>query len=412
MRLVFNGKKLKYNDLGGGLFEITSGTVRSRDFFIDGVLYNTLDAKANLLASGVTDALRQPEGERGDALGDFLTDEIDYFDHALIKTSAADDVVRGDPELASFYHGGDGDDTLISQAEFDRLFGGRGNDTLSGGTTDQTSAGFFANDGTRGVNVNLAKGTALDTYGDTDTLINITIVTGTDRNDRITGDDEDNELYSYDGNDRINGGGGDDLMSAGNGNDRLNGGAGDDEMYGGVGKDRLNGGSGDDILQGFDGKDRLSGGDGDDEILSGSGNDISKGGDGEDLIFGNSGKNTLRGGNDDDEIVGGDDGDKIFGDAGDDRMWGMQGNDTLTGGAGDDDFIFFRDPEVRQGNDVIKDYTPGDDTIILANGYLERETDISVVRRNGEREILIEFSDGSVRVQGDLEISDLTIEFD
>jgi len=83
----------------------------------------------------------------------------------------------------------------------------------------------------------------------------------------------DDSLSGGDGDDHLRGFGGDDTLQGGNGDDVLRGGAGDDSLVGGSGSDLLKGGRGDDTLrQGFvdlgDGDvDTLNGGLGDDVYI-------------------------------------------------------------------------------------------------------------------------------------------------
>ena len=62
------------------------------------------------------------------------------------------------------------------------------------------------------------------------------------------------------GNDRLFGNDGNDQLSGGTGNDRLFGNDGNDELLGDNGHDVIFGNEGDDILRGGTGNDRLSGG--------------------------------------------------------------------------------------------------------------------------------------------------------
>ncbi|MEM7620301.1 MAG: hypothetical protein AAF228_07545 [Pseudomonadota bacterium] len=105
---------------------------------------------------------------------------------------------------------------------------------------------------------------------------NIQSVEGTNFNDYIVGDDEDNTIngntgndaiFSGDGNNVIDGGAGDDHIEAGRDNDVIDGGAGDDNIDGGDGDDTLDGGEGDDILTSRYGDDNIDGGDGDDTLV-------------------------------------------------------------------------------------------------------------------------------------------------
>ncbi len=201
-------------------------------------------------------------------------------------------------------------------------------------------------------------------------------------NDTLTGNSLNNTLNGYDG---------DDVLSGGDGNDTLNGGAGADTLDGGDGNDALNGGAGADALDGGDGNDTLYGESGNDTLVGGAGNEtyvfntntplgsdtvtdsagndylyfvgstsnltvnISLttpqvvnanlsltlasatsiehiyGGSGNDTLTGNSLNNTLNGYDGDDVLSGGD---------GNDTLNAGAGNDTLVGGAGNETYVF------------------------------------------------------------------------
>ena len=65
-------------------------------------------------------------------------------------------------------------------------------------------------------------------------------------------------------------------------------------------------------------------------------------------------------------IQGNDKANRIIGTSGNDTINGGAGNDTLTGGSGNDVFVY----ESGAGNDVITDYTAGEDTIKIASGSI------------------------------------------
>ena len=119
--------------------------------------------------------------------------------------------------------GGPGNDTLIGSEDRDVLKGEAGNDKLRGGPdddvldggagTDTADYSMESSDNTKFVTVNLAEGSATDTYMDDDTLISIENVIGTPGNDTIIGDDNPNEI---DG-----GGGTDELLDGGAGSDTI-----------------------------------------------------------------------------------------------------------------------------------------------------------------------------------------------
>ncbi|ENU79051.1 hypothetical protein F975_03021, partial [Acinetobacter sp. ANC 3789] len=67
-------------------------------------------------------------------------------------------------------------------------------------------------------------------------------------NDVISGNDGDDQLFGDEGNDTLNGGFGTDALYGGSEDDQLFGEDGNDQLYGGTGHDELNGGTGDDQL--------------------------------------------------------------------------------------------------------------------------------------------------------------------
>jgi Ca2+-binding RTX toxin-like protein len=83
-------------------------------------------------------------------------------------------------------------------------------------------------------------------------------------------------LYGGDGSDTLLGNGGFDALYGGGGNDRLDGGAGDDYLEGGAGNDVLNGGPGADQLFALAGNDTLLSDDGTkDTVRGGTGTDVA-----------------------------------------------------------------------------------------------------------------------------------------
>ncbi len=150
---------------------------------------------------------------------------------------------------------------------------------------------------------------------------------GTPGNDKLKGSFfEENRIFGDDGDDDIRGG----LFA-----DELEGGEGDDDLDGGFGDDRLDGGEGDDMLAGGFGNDTLAGGEGDDALDGGFGRDLLEGGAGNDRLDGGWCRDTLDGG---------------------------EGDDMLTGGRGDDTFVFAE----NSGADIVTDFDAGSDVIDLS----------------------------------------------
>ena len=85
-------------------------------------------------------------------------------------------------------------------------------------------------------------------------------------NDTLTGGSGNDLLFGGAGNDTLLGKGGNDLLFGGAGNDTLTGGAGNDQVFGEAGNDRMiwNPGDGSDLFEGGDGSDtaEVNGGNG------------------------------------------------------------------------------------------------------------------------------------------------------
>ena len=91
------------------------------------------------------------------------------------------------------------------------------------------------------------------------------------------------------------------------------------------------------------------GGVGNDSLITAGGDDLLQGGAGDDFLSGGTGEDTLEGGE------------------GDDILFGGLGADELTGGAGADRFQYFAGAESNSNNnDLITDFTVGEDTLDFA----------------------------------------------
>jgi Ca2+-binding RTX toxin-like protein len=252
------------------------------------------------------------------------TEEGDFLSGGLgddkLNGAGGDDVLRGN----------EGNDILMGGTGVDNLIGGTGNDFLDGG--DDIDIARYEN-ATSGVTVDLDTTNPQDVGGGlgTDTLISIEWLFGSNFNDDLRGNGDDNIIFGF---------------------------AEDDRLYGGAGNDKLSGGTGNDALQGGTGSDFLDGGDGfdvasylDATSVDGTGVTVDLninysqnvgGGLGLDTLvfieelFGSSFHDILRG-NEDNNTLGGDAGDdKLYGGAGNDQLNGGAGNDQLNGGTGND----------------------------------------------------------------------------
>jgi Ca2+-binding RTX toxin-like protein len=207
----------------------------AQDFFVvgPGVTTLTIPAGAISIKFSPSDSFFQdntdPNGDYGvevrklDGTTSFANTDLIY------GTPGADSLLGGFGNDTLW--GGAGDDTLRGQEGADSVYGGAGNDTLDGGValdhffaTDLNFTSYFYS--TAGVNINLAgitgdgstgSGTATgDASVGTDTLINISLVQGSNFNDTITG----STALIFE---QVEGGAGDDLLDGGLITDTLNG---------------------------------------------------------------------------------------------------------------------------------------------------------------------------------------------
>ncbi|MDF1730432.1 MAG: hypothetical protein P1U49_02945, partial [Minwuia sp.] len=318
--------------------------------------------------------------------------------------------------------GGTGNDSftvdLIDQNEFVQFRGGQGNDTFIGG------AGFDRLDyinAASGINLNIELGlTDGDGDGGVDTFSNVDEFRGSDNSDIMTGSVGNDRFITREGNDTVDGAGGFDLvrydrasvefvnvdLAAGTANVRQNGldfvdslsniesirGSllGNDTISGTAESERFEGRGGNDILSGLAGNDSLFGGDGDDTIDAGAGFDLLDGGaGGNDLLivdFSGSANSvntqgtaddiveatalfqvggtktisgfervSLTGSDGNDELVGGDLEDSLFGGLGNDTLnGGAGGSDSIVGGGGDDELLGSRTGTFDGGDGIDK----------------------------------------------------------
>ncbi|MDX0692912.1 hemolysin type calcium-binding protein [Sinorhizobium medicae] len=284
-------------------------------------------------------------------------------------------------------YGGSGDDFITGDAQNNLFRGGGGNDVLDGGAGNDTAD---YTDKTTSVVVTLAGATPVTVFVNgiaEDTISNFENVYGGSGNDILTGDGRDNILRGEGGDDILNGGGGDDSLSGWDGNDTVDGGNGIDTFdlrektssvvvqlnganaatvfVGGVAEDTIRnvenivGGSADDTLIGDAAANKLSGARGNDWLVGGAGADILDGGEDSDtadysdkqaaIVAALNGSNPVTvtvGGLAEDSIakieniVGGSGDDTITGDAAANTFRGGLGADVLDGGAGSDTVDF------------------------------------------------------------------------
>lgn len=287
-------------------------------------------------------------------------------------------------------------DTLRGDAGHNWFTGGTGDDTIDGRDGyDRVFYGYVPT----GVDIDLTLGTATAQDGsETDLLIGIEAVHGSEFGDRIVLSDRGGDSATgHGGDDTITGGSGDDFLIGGAGNDVMNGSGGRNrvsylfdvgsqgvhvdlslgeatdnwggrdtltniqDVQGSTMNDTLIGSDQDNNLQGEDGDDSLEGGNGDDALEGGAGADTLDGGEGFDMVgywgassgitvdlaiqSNNSGDANgdilsniehISGTSFDDALFGDSGGNGFAGDDGNDLLSGRDGDDYLTGGAGRD----------------------------------------------------------------------------
>lgn len=273
---------------------------------------------------------------------------------------------------------------------------------------------------TTAVTVDLTSDSALATMshrivkvGSAGQSANIENVFGGAGNDVITGNAVANVIYGYGGNDTLSGGDGSDQLDGGQGNDLLKGGNQDDVLSGGAGSDFLKGEGGNDLLDGGDGFNTLAGGAGDDNYLffaatvnqvdtvlelAAEGNDTlnfsalttavtvnlgsdtalatmdhrivqagagqsanienASGGSANDQITGNAADNLLKGNGGNDTISGAGGNDILLGGQGNDTLKGISGRNILIGGAGTDLLLGGSDDDLLLSGSTIYEGEP------------------------------------------------------
>src|SRR6266699_4444681 len=216
---------------------------------------------------------------------------------AQLFGGAGNDVLTGGSGNDQLF-GGAGDDTLVGKGGNDLLFGGAGDDVLTGGDGDDQVFGEGGNDRmiwNPGDDSDLFEGgdgndTAEVNGGNGAETFTITANGARVRFDRVSPAPFFLDIGTTE-NLVVNANGGDDVITAGNGLASLI----KLTIDGGAGNDTITGGDGDDLLLGGDGNDVITGGRGNDTALMGAGNDafVWNPGDGSDVVEGQAGTDTL-----------------------------------------------------------------------------------------------------------------------
>ncbi len=244
--------------------------------------------------------------------------------------------------------------TLASATSIEHLYGGSGNDTLTGNSVNNTLNGGAGNDklyGRAGADV-LEGGDGNDTlYGESgdDTLVggagNETYVFNTNTplgSDTVTDSAGSDYLYFVGSTNNVTANLSLTTPQVVNANLTLAlaSATSIEHIFGGSGNDTLTGNSLNNTLNGYDGDDALSGGDGNDTLNGGAGNDTLNAGAGNDKLYGGAGADVLDGGDDND------------------TLYGESGNDTLVGGAGNETYVF--NTNTPLGSDTVTDSAGND----------------------------------------------------
>jgi uncharacterized delta-60 repeat protein len=248
-----------------------------------------------------------------------------------------------------------GNDTVQGGNQIDSVSGGKGNDWIQAGDSDDWVFGDFGSDTLfgEGGNDTLSGDNDLGEPTSPEDLIRRDLLMGGEGDDLLLGNQDNDTLLGESGNDHIRGGKDDDLIFGDSEIDNI---AGNDLLFGDAGNDTIAGGGGDDTIYGDNA-----------DIVGADVNnlrDFLLGDIGNDLIYGNKGDDTLLGVDGNDTLSGGKENDLLFGGDGDDVLIGGFGDDTINTGAGND-LIYIA---VDQGVNLITDFQPGGDQLVLIDG--------------------------------------------
>lgn len=268
-----DGDDFMRGGLGNDYMDGGSGSDRVSYFSIPGSVHVDLRTQGiaqNTLAGGL-DTLVNVENVAGSQFADTLIGNNNanwFWSHG-----GADDI-RGNAGDDTFWIP-EGDGAVIRGGQGVDVISFRGRVTLPGEEPDTTGITFSISGGAQ----DIGRGEV--------TVFSIEGAEGSEYNDTLNGNAQDNLLSGFTGNDTVNGAGGDDLIYGDHsirevgenqltydyddpiyvGNDILDGGAGDDAIYGNAGNDTITGAGGEDTLVGGLGADSINGGAGDDQFV-------------------------------------------------------------------------------------------------------------------------------------------------
>lgn len=314
----------------------TLGVAVNSDNWVDVAIANGANLKVVVSTGAGNDKV---SGAGGQGTGAAYPYPLDIYG------GAGNDTLTGGA-AADLIFGGDGDDLITASPGGDLVQGENGNDTFFAGTASSTGTAWFG-----------GPGTDVMDYGKRTrplTVVMDATLAGTTPAGTFSGEPGEQDLVGQDLEVLNCGSGGDTITGSPNGT-TINGGAGNDTFLArataSAGSDRWNGGGGVDTVDfsarggpltiTLDGVSS-SGGPGE-QIVIGADVENAIGGSGDDVITGNARDNRLEGGPGNDTLYGLD---------GDDVLVGGAGNDTMFGGNGDDTFLFLS-AAGAEGNDVV-----------------------------------------------------------
>ncbi|MDB5373948.1 MAG: hypothetical protein JWP04_2590 [Belnapia sp.] len=323
----------------------------------------------------------------GTSLSDLIklnTDTEHYQGNAFyFAERRAADVPGEMLDLPQLVIGSDAAETLSGGMQADTLVGGGGDDWMYGGSGDDRyevdAQADLVFEFTGGGNDTVLSTTSYYLYQEIEALI----LAATAGDKYGVGNSLANTIT---GNEGAN------LLIGGEGADTLLGGAGDDSLYGEAGNDRLHAGTGTDTLAGGEGDDlyvvdgmadlifeAVDGGNDSVDALVGAGAENAY------YLYANIENLNLTGAADswgignalDNALTGNAAANWLLGGSGNDTLEGMAGNDVLFGQAGSDTFVM----RLGTGADLVADFMPGEDIILLEGFSFGSFADIQAVIR-------------------------------
>lgn len=383
---IFGGNgfdSLRFRDLlqTGVVVNLATGVVQDgqggidRIFGVESVRDSALDD--TLIGDDLNNRFRIELGGSNTIQGGAGSDTLDYRSDAIsiVANLQAGIVNRSDGETDRVSGienvvGSSRNDTITGggSADFEAFEGNAGDDVLDGRSGFDRAA-YDREEGGGAIVVDLRAGTAMDTFGDTDTLIGIEEIVATALDDSARGSGASFESFRMLA--------GDDSVDGRGGIDRIDFSRDPDGVF-------VNLGAGI-ARDGFGGLDRLA----NVEDVRGSAFD--------DFLRGNNQGNRLEGLAGNDRLVGGSDEDVLLGDSGFDILAGGLGADQLWGGAARDRFEF---AALNEGLDSIHDFDSQDvlDLRRITNASFDRGDPVGqfvrLVPQAGDTRVLVD-ADGN-----------------